>query len=105
MKYISGIAFTIFYLSTIVLTGQVNFTNNSEQYQLHIKPTPSTMILDGELNEEVWKLSAKAENFWQMQPIDGVQASHQTVAYVTYDEKMLYVAAICYDDMDKHFVR
>lgn len=105
MRYIPSFAIILFYLLPTQLSAQVSFTNNAEDYQLHIKPTTSPISLDGELNEEVWAQSAKAENFWQMQPIDGVPASHQTVAYVTYDEKNLYVAAICYDDTDKHFVR
>ncbi len=86
------------------LLSQEISAHNSEQYQIHIKPTADLITIDGELNEPVWSTSAKVENFWQTQPIDGVRASRLTVAYLTYDARNIYVGAICYDDDDKHFV-
>src|SRR5687767_2841009 len=79
--------------------------DNDDLFQIHITPTTEVITIDGDLNEPVWSIAQKADNFWQTQPIDGVPASHATIAYITYDEQNIYVGAVCYDDMDKHFVR
>lgn len=98
---LSGLLFFI----QFSLRSQDHSGNNSDLYQIHIRPTTELITIDGDLSEAVWTNTEKIENFWQTQPIDGVPASHITVAYITYDERNIYVGAICYDDMDKNFIR
>jgi hypothetical protein len=39
--------------------------------------------------------------FWQLEPVNGEAASQPTVAYLSYDDKNLYVGLICKDDPSK----
>lgn len=43
----------------------------------------------------------KITEFWQIDPGDGDPASQPTTAYLSYDDKNLYVAFICIDDPSK----
>jgi hypothetical protein len=80
--------------------GQSNPNNNSELYQIHITVADGPITIDGHLTEQVWEGAAQAENFWQQSPLDGIPATNRTIAKVTYDDRYLYIAGICYDDDD-----
>lgn len=55
-------------------------------------------IIDGKLDEEVWKKAAVFKDFIQVQPGDNIAASKETIAYVGYDEKYLYVGFHAFED-------
>jgi hypothetical protein len=54
------------------------------------------IVIDGLLNEGVWKGPA-SEGFIQSDPVDGGQPTEQTQVWVAYDNANLYVAALCHD--------
>ncbi len=58
-------------------------------------------IIDGKLDEEVWKQAAQFKDFLQSEPGDKTPPSRETVAYMGYDEKNLYIAFFCFDEPDK----
>ncbi|MEZ5345446.1 MAG: DUF5916 domain-containing protein [Pyrinomonadaceae bacterium] len=58
-------------------------------------------VIDGRLDEEVWKTAAKFTDFIQSEPGDQVPPSKETIAYMGYDEKNLYIAYFCFDEPDK----
>jgi hypothetical protein len=43
---------------------------NREKYRIHIKQTDQAITIDGLLQEEVWSVAEKAENFQLVTPID-----------------------------------
>jgi len=55
------------------------------------------IVLDGRLDESVWKTAPVATGFTQNDPNDGSPASEPTEVRVAYDEHALYVAAFCHD--------
>ncbi len=55
------------------------------------------IVLDGRLDESVWKTAPAATGFTQNDPNDGSPASEPTEVWVAYDEHALYVAAFCHD--------
>lgn len=57
---------------------------------------PEGIILDGRLDEPIWKTSTPATNFWETFPSDTSRATEQTEIYFGYDDKNLYVATKCY---------
>ncbi len=69
-----------------------------EEYQLHIHKTDDAIRVDGQLDEAVWQTAERATNFWMSFPIDDRRAvkENQTEAMITYDDKFIYVAAICH---------
>lgn len=55
-------------------------------------------IIDGNLDDEVWKNAAVFKDFLQTEPGDQIPPSKETVAYMGYDEKHLYIAFYCFDE-------
>jgi hypothetical protein len=72
----------------------------NESYQFHVKPTTSKIIIDGILNDEAWKNTDVAKDFWLKFPTDTARANHQTEVRLTYDDNFLYVSAICFKAND-----
>ncbi|MGC2238485.1 MAG: DUF5916 domain-containing protein [Pyrinomonadaceae bacterium] len=58
-------------------------------------------VIDGKVNDEIWKEAAVFKNFFQTYPGDNTEPSKPTEVYITYDEKTLYVAFKCWDERDK----
>ena len=54
--------------------------------------------IDGKLDDDVWKSAAVFKDFIQIQPGDNIAASRETIAYVGYDAKYLYVGFHAYED-------
>ena len=72
----------------------------NEAYQFHIKPAVSKIKVDGNLDDEAWKNTDVAKDFWQQVPSDTVKANFQTEVKLTYDDNFIYVSAICYKKND-----
>ena len=67
--------------------------------------TSEEIKIDGILSEEVWSNTIKLKNFHQKFPTDTTAAISKTEVMVVHDDKFLYVAAICYDQLkDQPFV-
>ena len=58
-------------------------------------------VIDGKLDEEVWKQAAVLGDFYQTSPGDNIQPSKPTKMMIGYDSKFLYIAFHCYDEPDK----
>jgi len=58
-------------------------------------------VIDGRLDDEVWKSAAVFKDFYQTGPGYNTEPSKPTEVYMTYDEKDLYIAFKCWDDRDK----
>lgn len=49
-------------------------------------------LIDGKLDEEIWKQAAEFKDFYQTTPGDNIAPSKPTVAYMGYDKEHLYIA-------------
>ena len=58
-------------------------------------------VIDGKLDDEVWKQAAVLRDFLQRNPGDNIAPSKPTEAFIGYDSKFLYLAFHCYDEPDK----
>lgn len=58
-------------------------------------------VIDGKLDEEVWKTSAVLKDFYQINPGDNVAPSYPTETLLGYDSRTLYIAFRCADDPTK----
>ena len=56
--------------------------------------TAEPITIDGRLEEKVWQ-APPAEGFTQSDPQDGAPATERTKVWIAYDDKALYVAALC----------
>ncbi|MBK8151468.1 MAG: hypothetical protein IPK58_25560 [Acidobacteria bacterium] len=58
-------------------------------------------VIDGKIDEEIWKQAAVFKDFYQTNPGYNTAPSKPTEVYVVYDEKHLYIAFKCWDERDK----
>lgn len=82
---------SILFLSFAVLWSQDHSPNKIIVAQKISGP----IVLDGLLNEPVWKLCKPIDDFLQQEPIPGKAASFKTEVYSLYDDKNLYIGVMC----------
>src|SRR5712671_2528613 len=58
-------------------------------------------VIDGKLDDEIWKQAIVLRDFHQVQPGDNIAPSKPTEVMLGYDAKFLYVAFHCFDEPDK----
>ncbi len=58
-------------------------------------------VIDGKLDDEVWKTAVVFKDFYQTNPGDNIAPSKPTEAMLGYDARTLYLAFHCYDEPDK----
>lgn len=75
------------------------YSQNSEQFILQIKKSTDQITVDGALNEESWKSADVAKDFFRVLPMDTGYAETKTEVMMTYDDKNIYMAIICWDSL------
>lgn len=70
-----------------------NYMVNGERKSFTIQRTDTPPVIDGKLDDAVWKNSAYVDDFHQTAPANGAPATERTVVRVTYDDEYLYIAA------------
>jgi len=58
-------------------------------------------VIDGKIDDEVWKSAVVLKDFYQVHPGDNIAPSKPTEVMLGYDERFLYVAFHCFDEPDK----
>jgi hypothetical protein len=58
-------------------------------------------VIDGKLDDEVWKTAAVLKDFYQIQPGDNLIPENRTEVMLGYDARFLYIAFHCFDDPAK----
>ena len=69
------------------------YTVDGERKSFEIFRASSAPIIDGRLDDEVWRNAAVIDDFLQTSPTDGAAPSESTIVRVTYDDDFLYIAA------------
>ncbi len=86
----------IFILFALTATAQ----KINESFKFHIKPAISKIEIDGILDDEAWKNTEVARDFWLYFPTDTAKANNKTEVRLTFDDNYLYVSAICFKAND-----
>jgi hypothetical protein len=55
------------------------------------------IVLDGRLEEEVWRRATPAADFIQVDPANGQPATEPTEVRIVYSSEALYIGVTCYD--------
>lgn len=58
-------------------------------------------VIDGKLDDEVWKQAVVLKDFLQVSPGDNIAPSKPTEMMIGYDARTFYMAFHCYDEPDK----
>jgi hypothetical protein len=71
---------------------------SSQQKSYRAVKVSSSPVIDGKLDEVIWKNILPTTDFFQQEPIAGNSPSLKTELKIIYDEKNLYLGVYCYDD-------
>lgn len=73
-------------------------SNNQESHIYQINKTSEAIRVDGVHDEAVWKATDQVGQFWYSFPVDdrAVESEYQTEVKLTYDDRYIYIAAICH---------
>ncbi|MYA76558.1 MAG: carbohydrate binding family 9 domain-containing protein, partial [Gemmatimonadetes bacterium] len=66
-------------------------------YMLEAKRVSSSIQVDGHLDELEWQQAKVANDFFQLEPVEGAPATYPTEVRVMYDDRNLYVGFVCFD--------
>ena len=91
--------FTFILAAFIVCTGVVR--GNNANYHVKAALFSSPPKIDGKLDEPFWLNAAVIDSFTQYEPLEGGTPSEETVAYIGYDAKNLYIGVKCFDSEPK----
>jgi hypothetical protein len=76
---------------------------NGREHHLAVRPPQreATVVIDGALDEPVWREAATLVGFSQFQPQDGVPAADETQVLVWYSSTAIYFGIRAYQPADK----
>lgn len=100
MKNRNSILLSLLSLFCLSLFSQNASVDPQENYQLRIKRASSPIVLDGLMGEPAWDEAEVAKDFWMKYPRDGERAPKRTEVRMTYDDRFLYIVAVCYGEDD-----
>ena len=67
--------------------------------------TDAPPTVDGRLDDPVWQQAQPLTGFVQSRPDTGAPATENTVVFFAYDDRALYIGAICHDsEPDRYFI-
>jgi hypothetical protein len=91
------------YLFALAVFGVFSHVQAQQPYS--IQKTDHLVLLDGKLNESCWQKAQHADSFRQHFPTDTTNSISRTEFMLSYDDRALYAAFICYNrNPQKDFV-
>jgi hypothetical protein len=88
-----------FIAATLFLVLGINQLNG--QNTVPAVRTEKAPVINGILDDEVWKLAHPITEFYQREPNPGAPVSEKTEVFILYDDNFLYIGFRCYDDPSK----
>ena len=70
-----------------------------EQYEITAKRASRPPMVDGVLDEPVWRDAAMFDSFTQQEPADGAPATERTEVRILYDAEHLYIGVRAFDSV------
>jgi len=68
---------------------------------LHIPRLDKPPVIDGKLNDDVWKQAVVLRDFYQTNPGDNIEPSKPTDVFIGYDSRFLYIGVHAFDEPSK----
>ena len=73
------------------------------RFEYHIQKIAGEIAIDGIDNDEAWKTCEVAKDFYMVLPMDTSMAKVPTEVRMTYDQKNIYLQAVCYHSTDTKY--
>ncbi|MEE2791439.1 MAG: DUF5916 domain-containing protein, partial [Acidobacteriota bacterium] len=68
-----------------------------DRFRVQAQRVEQGPLIDGLLNEEVWRLADVIDEFVQQEPVEGEPATERTVVRLLYDAQAIYIGVEAYD--------
>ena len=68
---------------------------------LHIPRLDKPPVIDGKLNDDVWKQAVVLRDFYQTNPGDNIEPAKPTEVFIGYDSRFFYLGVHAFDDPSK----
>lgn len=91
------LAFATILLSLTTAFPQAIFSPDPVKKRVTANAITTDLKVDGYLDEKEWATACTIDNFIQADPYQGNDAKRRTVVRLLYNNRFLYVSAICYD--------
>ncbi|MCP4883299.1 MAG: carbohydrate binding family 9 domain-containing protein [Flavobacteriales bacterium] len=88
--------FICFFLSVVTL---LSAQKKNADYRLHIRKTFSPVTIDGIIDEEAWKETDVAKDFFMVLPEDKGKSQQLSEVRMCYDDKNIYLSAVFYNNI------
>lgn len=92
--------FAFLIIGQFAVAQETTFSPNVKP-KLDLALADQSIKIDGDLTDEGWQKASKAGNFTELQPQEGAKPPVESEAWITYDNKNLYVAFKVKDDPTK----
>jgi len=99
-----SIALSALFFTAFLLSAQAPLPE-AFAYQQTIRKTSGAIKLDGSLDEEAWQTASTARQFLRQFPVDTGLARVETEIRLTFDDKFLYVGAVCRQRRDEYTIQ
>jgi hypothetical protein len=100
MLFRTAFGCSLFFLFSAFAQSQDNHEpRRARAYRLDVPP-----VLDGLVNDPVWKDIEPATGFIQQEPQEGAPATERTDVHIGYDDNNLYFGIVCFDSQPEHIV-
>ncbi|HEX2533050.1 MAG TPA: DUF5916 domain-containing protein [Chitinophagaceae bacterium] len=83
-------------LFLLILAFTATAQKKNEAYQLQLRPAAGPVRVDGVLDEAAWAGTDVATDFFMVLPMDTSKARVRTDVRMAYDDKHLYLSAVCF---------
>ena len=97
--------------STGTVSGAAPATSPAAPHRVEVPPEKAKPVriprldkppmIDGKLNEDVWKQAVVLRDFYQTNPGDNIEPSKPTEVFIGYDSRFLYIGVHAFDDPSK----
>jgi hypothetical protein len=85
------------FIKFLLLFFLVGYLQTAELPVIHVTRSAKPVIVDGNLDDEIWQKSAVEKEFIIYSPKYGDILPYKTAVWISYDSKNLYFAMKCYD--------
>jgi Carbohydrate family 9 binding domain-like/Domain of unknown function (DUF5916) len=72
-------------------------SSDDDTKSVRIVRAPEPPVIDGRLDEAVWRQALMIDDFHQVRPVDGAPPTERTEVYLMYDTDYLYIGANMFD--------
>ncbi len=87
-----------------VISLQLTAQKKNDNFRLHIRKTDLSIVIDGKLDDEAWKHTDVAKDFFMVLPLDTGKAVQHSEIRMAYDEKNIYLAGIFYNNVEGPYI-